>query len=82
VIGRRAGHRPLTRSWLSKVENFRVTPSLPALGEIAKALGVKVSSLLEDLDKRPEFVLVKGGRRAAGLTGQRVEQHRLRVARP
>jgi len=51
----------LTRSWLSKVENFRVTPSLPALGEIAKALGVKVSTLLEDLDKRPEFVLVKSG---------------------
>lgn len=51
----------LTRSWLSKVENFRVTRSLPAIGEIAKALGVKVSSLLEDLDRRPEFVLVKGG---------------------
>ena len=51
----------LTRSWLSKVENFRVTPSLPALGEIAKALGVKVSTLLEDLDRRPEFVLVKSG---------------------
>jgi len=34
---------------------------LPALGEIAKALGVTVSSLLEDLDKRPEFVLVKSG---------------------
>lgn len=51
----------LTRSWLSKVENFRVTPSLPALGEIAKALGVTVSSLLEDLDQRPEFVLVKAG---------------------
>jgi len=51
----------LTRSWLSKVENFRVTPSLPALGEIAKALGVKVSSLLEDLDSRPDFVIVKSG---------------------
>jgi mannose-6-phosphate isomerase-like protein (cupin superfamily) len=34
----------LTRSWLSKVENFRVTPSL-----------------LEDLDSRPEFVIVKSG---------------------
>jgi len=51
----------LTRSWLSKVENFRVTPSLPGLMEIAKALGVSVSHLLEDLDKRPEFVLVKRG---------------------
>ena len=51
----------LTRSWLSKVENFRVTPSLPALGEIAKALGVRVASLLEDLDKRPEFILVRAG---------------------
>lgn len=51
----------LTRSWLSKVENARVTPSLPALGEIAKALGVTLSRLLEDLEKRPEFVLVKRG---------------------
>ncbi len=30
-----AAQAGLTRSWLSKVENFRVTPSLPALGKIA-----------------------------------------------
>jgi transcriptional regulator with XRE-family HTH domain len=51
----------LTRSWLSKVENFRVTPSLPALMEIARALRVPVTRLLEDLDRRPDFVLVKQG---------------------
>lgn len=51
----------LTRSWLSKVENFRVTPSLHGLLEIAGALGVPVARLLEDLDTRPDFVLVKRG---------------------
>jgi transcriptional regulator with XRE-family HTH domain len=51
----------LTRSWLSKVENFRVTPSLQGLAEIARALGVPVARLLEDLDKRPDFVIVKQG---------------------
>jgi len=51
----------LTRSWLSKVENFRVTPSLHGLMEIAGALGVPVARLLDDLDTRPEFVFVKRG---------------------
>ena len=41
-----AAQAGLTRSWLSKVENFRVTPSLPALGGIAKALGVRPRDLL------------------------------------
>ncbi|MES2791187.1 MAG: cupin domain-containing protein [Planctomycetota bacterium] len=49
----------LTRSWLSKVENFRVTPSLPALGEIASALGVTVSQLVEGLDRKPRIVVVR-----------------------
>ncbi len=52
-----------TRSWLSKVENFRLTPSLPALAEIARALGVSMSKLLEGLDDRPTLVLVKPGER-------------------
>ena len=50
-----------SRSWMSKVENFRVTPSLPALGRIAQALGVSTSSLLEGLDEKPEIVLVRKG---------------------
>ncbi len=52
-----------TRSWLSKVENFRVTPSLPALGRIAEALGVTVAQLVDGLDKRPRFTLVRQGER-------------------
>lgn len=53
----------LTRSWLSKVENFRVTPSLPALGKIAEALGVSVSELVEGLDKKPQLVVVRSKER-------------------
>ena len=40
-----ASRTRLTRSVLSKVENFRVTPSLPALAKIAQALGTTVSDL-------------------------------------
>ena len=49
----------LTRSWLSKVENFRVTPSLPALGKIAEALGVAVADLVAGLDEKPTLVMVR-----------------------
>jgi len=53
----------LTRSWLSKVENFRVTPSLPALGQIARALDVPLSELVRGLDERPKLVLVRSDER-------------------
>lgn len=48
----------LSRSWLSKVENFRITPSLPALGQIASALGVTVAELVEGLDEKPTLIKV------------------------
>ncbi|MBN1852174.1 MAG: helix-turn-helix transcriptional regulator [Pirellulales bacterium] len=60
----------LTRSVLSKVENFRVTPSLPALAKIAQALGTTVSELTEGLDERPQLVIVRTGE------GPRVERDR------
>ena len=48
-----------TRSWLSKVENFRITPSLPALARVAEALRVPLASLLEGLDAKPQIVLTR-----------------------
>jgi transcriptional regulator with XRE-family HTH domain len=54
-VASRAG---LTRGWLSKVENFRVTPSLPALANIAGVLGVSLSELFEGLDSRPPVVVI------------------------
>ena len=51
----------MTRSLLSKVENFRVTPSLSALGKIAHALGSNVSALTEGLDKRPQLIVIRRG---------------------
>lgn len=53
----------LTGSWLSKVENFRVTPSLPALSRIAEALEITVSQLVEGLDRKPKLVRVRPGER-------------------
>lgn len=58
----------LTRSGLSKIENFRVTPSLPALASIAEALDVTVSRLVDGLEKRPQMVVVRCGE------GTRVER--------
>ena len=54
-----AAQAGLTQSWLSKVENFRVTPSLPALGKIAKVLDVSISELLEGLDEKPQLVVIR-----------------------
>ena len=48
-----------TRSWLSKVENFRITPSLPALARVAEALRIPLATLLEGLDAKPQIVLTK-----------------------
>ena len=54
-----ASRTGLTRSWLSKVENFRVTPSLPALGQICSALNVSMSDLVKGLDEKPPIALVR-----------------------
>jgi transcriptional regulator with XRE-family HTH domain len=48
-----------TRSWLSKVENFRITPSLPALARVAEALRIPLATLLDGLDAKPQIVLTK-----------------------
>ncbi|MFK8115217.1 MAG: helix-turn-helix domain-containing protein [Rubripirellula sp.] len=58
-----ASRSGLTRSWLSKVENFRITPSLPALGQIAAALGVTTAKLVEGLDEKPTLVTVRKNER-------------------
>ena len=60
----------LTRSVLSKVENFRVTPSLPALVKIAGALGVTVAELVTGLEEKPTLIVVRQGE------GSRIERDR------
>lgn len=58
-----AGRTGLTGSMLSKIENFRVTPSLPGLSRIAEGLGVTLSELFEGLDERPKLTVVKADHR-------------------
>jgi transcriptional regulator with XRE-family HTH domain len=48
----------LTGSWWSKVESFRITPSLPALVRLASTLGTSVSQLLEGLDSKPQLIVM------------------------
>jgi transcriptional regulator with XRE-family HTH domain len=48
-----------TRSWLSKVENFRITPSLPALARVAEVLRIPLAKLLEGLDAKPRIAVTR-----------------------
>jgi transcriptional regulator with XRE-family HTH domain len=56
-----AARTGLTRSVLSKVENFRVTPSLPALAKIAEALETTVSDLTRGVGEPSEISIVPKG---------------------
>ncbi|MGH8021074.1 MAG: cupin domain-containing protein [Opitutaceae bacterium] len=53
----------LGKGLLSKVENFRVTPTLPTLAKLCETLGVKLSELLEGLDQKPKLCAIRRGER-------------------
>jgi transcriptional regulator with XRE-family HTH domain len=61
TIEQLAASTGLTRSWLSKVENFRVTPSLPALFRIAANLGVTLAELFEGIGEGTDLCVVREG---------------------
>jgi transcriptional regulator with XRE-family HTH domain len=50
-----------TVSWLSKVENGQLTPSLEGLVKLADVLECGVDDLVEGLSTPPRHVVVKGG---------------------
>lgn len=45
-----------TKGYLSRLENFRVSPSLTALAKIAEVLGVPMAAFFQDDFKSPIFV--------------------------
>ncbi|MBN8456864.1 MAG: cupin domain-containing protein [Verrucomicrobia bacterium] len=49
----------LGKGLISKVENFRVTPSLPTLAKLCEALGVTMAELLSGLDSSPKLCVVR-----------------------
>ena len=53
----------LAKGLLSKVENFRVTPSLPTLAKLCEALGIRLSELLDGLEERPKLSIVRRNER-------------------
>ena len=55
----------LGKGLLSKVENFRVTPSLPTLARICDALGLRMADLFDGLDTKPKFTIIRKGERMA-----------------
>ncbi|MGC4014730.1 MAG: cupin domain-containing protein [Luteolibacter sp.] len=48
----------LGKGLLSKVENFRVTPSLPTLARLCDALGIRLSELVDGLDEKPNLSII------------------------
>jgi len=58
-----AARSGLTGSMLCKIENFRVTPSLPALRSIARGLGVSLATLFDGLEGPPELEIVRAADR-------------------
>jgi transcriptional regulator with XRE-family HTH domain len=55
----------LGKGLLSKVENFRVTPTLPTLAKLCETLGVKLSELVDGLDAKPKLCVVRRNQRKA-----------------
>jgi len=53
----------LAKGLLSKVENFRVTPTLPTLAKLCEALGIKLSELVAGLDQKPRLCVVRRNQR-------------------
>lgn len=53
----------LAKGLLSKVENFRVTPTLPTLVKLCETLGMKLSELVEGLEEKPKLCLVPRDKR-------------------
>ena len=49
----------LGKGLLSKVENFRVSPSLPTLAKMCDALGLSLSKLFEGLDEKPKISITR-----------------------
>ncbi len=74
TLERLAERTQLTPSVLSKIENFRVTPSLATLGRLAAALGVSLADLVTGIDEKRRLVIVSIAER------QSVERDRPRSA--
>lgn len=53
----------LAKGLISKVENFRVTPSLPTLVKLCEALGIRLSELVDGLDEKPKLSIVRHNER-------------------
>ncbi len=53
VLAEKSG---FTKGYLSRLENFRVSPSLTALAKVAEVLGVPMAAFFQDEYKSPLFV--------------------------
>ncbi len=59
TVAQLADKSGFSKAFISRVENFRISPSLNALGKITAALGISMSELFQDQDGSPEYVVCK-----------------------
>ena len=76
TIEQLAARSGFSKGFISQVENFRITPSLKALGKIAEALDLRVSELFEQNSPTGEFSF---GNLANGLELQRNDNARFGI---
>jgi transcriptional regulator with XRE-family HTH domain len=59
TVAKLAEKSGFSNAFISRVENFRMNPSLNSLAKIADALGISMSELFNESDAGPEFVFSK-----------------------
>ena len=64
----------LATGWISKIENFRVTPSLLTLAKLCEALGVSLAEVLDGIERAPKLCVARATERVA------VEHYNVRTA--
>ena len=59
TVAKLAEKTGFSNAFISRVENFRINPSLKALAKLAEALGIGMSELFQEGSDGPEYVFSK-----------------------
>ena len=59
TVAKLAEKTKFSNAFISRVENFRMNPSLNALAKIADALGIGMAELFQEGDSGPEYVFAR-----------------------
>lgn len=77
TVDQLAGKSGFSKAFISRLENFRINPSIKAMDKVASALGVSLSDLFANEDQTPDFIF---GRLDRGEPVERDEGSRFGIA--